>query len=599
MIANQSMDTRTLSDSTLATHLLDELADFVRREQAHQCEAFERLWAKPEADRVLEGRCIVGLEVAGPVGDGIWRLRCAENDACFREGDLVRVHQGNPRNPLLDAVIVTAEDTTVDLKPWSKASLKALQPGLRGLVIDPSWLDLTKMYLDALEAVEKSERGRERVLPLLAGTRRPKLDSVEMDAAMAAAREDGFDEAQAEAVASACASDSCWLVHGPPGTGKTRVLARIATRLVAQGERILVTSFTHRAINNLLEAIAAMGVERRLIARIAPAQDPRLGLPQFESFHGCPLDGCDSGYVVGATPFALRTHRLRDVDFDRVIVDEASQVTLPLAAMAMLAADRYIFAGDDKQLPPVSLTLDPQEAVSMSIFGRLTGNGFDTLLPVTRRLNAELCRWPSETFYLSRLKPHPMAAARRFPGTVPGSGFADALGPEPGLVWMAVPHEGARTCAMEEVTLLADMIAELVRGGVPLREIGVVVPFRRQARLLRLNLRGKLGPHEAIGELVADTVERMQGQEREVVFLSFATSAPDFARSIQRFLFQPQRLNVAVTRARTKVVILASPALADYARRESDDPGAATFVSLLERARRIDVDLPGAATPEC
>ena len=96
---------------------------------------------------------------------------------------------------------------------------------------------------------------------------------------------------------------------------------------------------------------------------------------------------------------------------------------------------------------------------------------------------------------------------------------------------------------------------------------------------------------------MVDTVDRMQGQEREVVIMSFATSDPEFAFRLRGFLFQPQRLNVAATRPRTKLVLVASPELLTLAESQPDDEGMGTFVDLLHSAQRVDVPLP-AATDE-
>jgi len=116
-----------------------------------------------------------------------------------------------------------------------------------------------------------------------------------------------------------------------------------------------------------------------------------------------------------------------------------------------------------------------------------------------------------------------------------------------------------------------------------------VVPYRAQSRLIRSLLRRTMGgdtahrdapAHSMEGweRIVVDTVERMQGQEREVVLVSFATANPAFAAQIADFFFQPQRLNVAVTRPRTKLILVGSHHMLDA---DQIDPSHAEAVALL------------------
>jgi DNA replication ATP-dependent helicase Dna2 len=109
-----------------------------------------------------------------------------------------------------------------------------------------------------------------------------------------------------------------------------------------------------------------------------------------------------------------------------------------------------------------------------------------------------------------------------------------------------------------EAETVVELILALLAHGISPEEIGVVVPYRAQSRLIRSLLRRQINNDEIMGRLVVDTVERMQGQEREVVLVSFATASPAFALQMADFLFQPQRLNVAVTRPRTKLILVGS-----------------------------------------
>ncbi len=576
----------------------NDLGMFVATEHATSREAMHRQWATPVKERVEEGTCIAGLKATVRMSPKVWRLECAANDSRFREGDFVRLSRGDPQLPFGEAIIQAISDTHVEVLIWRECGELPCNVGEKGLCLDESFFNLEERYRAAIEDLGKTAVGRDLILPLLGGAMKPKVDAGEYQDAFDGATSDGMNDRQAEAVANAVASDVCWLIHGPPGTGKTRVLAWIIADLLAKGQRILVTSFTHRAINNLLSAVAARSPDSRYIAKIGPFKDPNLpaAIEQRQSFAELSFAQHAGGYVIAATPFALRSSRLRGKDFDTVVVDEASQVTVPLAVMAMLAGRKYIFAGDHQQLPPVTASLTPEEAVKMSIFGRLEGRGFDTSLNITHRLNGELCRWPSDQFYYSELVSHSRAAGRKLVLSRCASAWQSALGASSSsAVWLAVEHHDCRTEAPEEVTLIVDLLRTLVDGGLAWKEVGVVVPFRRQARKIRQHLSGKLPERVPPAELTIDTVERMQGQERTAIIVSYTTSDVNFAERLKEFLFLPQRLNVGATRASSKLILVASPALLEFAHERAErDRGCACFASLLQSAQRIDVALPQA-----
>jgi DNA replication ATP-dependent helicase Dna2 len=213
----------------------------------------------------------------------------------------------------------------------------------------------------------------------------------------------------------------------------------------------------------------------------------------------------------------------------------------------------------------------------------------DTMLTVTHRLNQPLCQWPSESFYLSRLQSSPHAAKRRFVLGDCGSEFREMLAAEPSVVWAAVPHQGSRSSSPEEIEVIAGLLLAIREAGASWSDVGIVVPFRRQARLLRQRLFRVLKSSPSAAGLVADTVERMQGQEREIVIVSFTTSDPLFAERLAEFLFQPERLNVAATRPRTKLILVASPDLLEFAGTSRMQPLSAPFLSLFQQGRRMDV----------
>ncbi len=282
--------------------------------------------------------------------------------------------------------------------------------------------------------------------------------------------------------------------------------------------------------------------------------------------------------MVGATPFSARSKRLRGIEFDAVIIDEASQVTLPLAAMAMLTSEAYLFVGDHRQLPPVLQSVPREEAALASVFGRLSGRGFSTMLEITYRMNAELTRWPGEAFYSGKLQAAADNAGRRLALPQAPPDFAELLDPSKPLVLVEMSHGASQRFSEEEAILTADLLIALKRAGLAMSEVAVVVPFRRQAARIRMFLqtRRAMQPQDLV-DCVIDTVERMQGQEREVIIISMTASDPDYVLAVLDFLLQPQRLNVAVTRARSKVIVLASEQIALAA---PDDPEQRELVEL-------------------
>jgi DNA replication ATP-dependent helicase Dna2 len=330
----------------------------------------------------------------------------------------------------------------------------------------------------------------------------------------------------------------------------------IAQLAVQRGERILVTSHTHMAINNALNKIHEQRVP---VVKVGHATQ-RKGLDDAIPNYGG-LDDWENrptnGYVVGATPFATCNTRLENYLFDTIIFDEASQITTILALMAMRKGKRFIFIGDQKQLPPVLLSRSVLGKESYSVFSRLTGQKANHLvmLDETYRMNQWLTDWPSRTFYEGHLCAAGANRERCLKLTRIEDRFATVLNGDHPAIFIPTPDGSAQTKSWQEARLVVDLCAAIGAGGLPLSEIGIVSPYRAQGRIVR-NLLVKRFGRQAAREVVADTVERMQGQERELIILSLCTGDPAFLGTVAEFFFQPERLNVSVTRAKTKLIII-------------------------------------------
>lgn len=536
--------------------LLATLHRLVQDEQQTANHQLVTTWERPLSEKLLKGvtQGFVRLE-RGPEPTTLWAYP-DDTESRFREGDLLCLHQGNALEPLGRGLSFELEEDDRWLLRGNRAvaAFDAYTGG--ACYADPDAMDLAAYYKQTLEDIATSASGRETLLPLLSGRLDIEFDEEAMAEAIRIAQAEGCNEKQAEAVGWAHGARHVACIQGPPGTGKTRVLALIARLAVERGERILMTSHTHMAINNALNKIHAQGVPVVKVGRATQRKGLDDAIPNFEGLDGWE-DRPTNGYVVGATPFATCTARLENYAFDTILFDEASQITLPLALMAMRKGKRFIFIGDQRQLPPVLLSRSVLDKEAHSVFSRLTSREAEHLVMLneTYRMNRWLTDWPSRTFYGGALRAAGKNRERRLELTGVSERFAAVLDGASPAVFIPTPDTAARTRNGREAELVADLCEAIVAGGLPLAQIGIVSPYRAQGRILRKVLAARFG-REAARQVVADTVERMQGQERELVILSLATGDEVFLAAIAEFFFQPERLNVSVTRAMTKLIVI-------------------------------------------
>lgn len=535
---------------------LQRLRNFVENEADAQRETLHKQWNTPLNERVARGWAVEGLRVH-EFKHNIIHLTCDTNESRFREGDLVILHRGNPRDEnTLHCDIQYDNETEIDLN-LIRGNELFLAQNPEGWIMDQDWFDSSPFFLSALNEAADSNLGRSFILPVLQGALKPKLDFAKYERAKAELQDAGLNDSQIEAVAMSYGTDLLHLIQGPPGTGKTLMLAHLARLLVKDGKRVFVTALTHRAVHNALNKIAKVdgSIPVCKIGEDRHAID--LDTPNFQKFKTSRFGEINGGYVIGATPFARQTTRLSGVEFDVVLFDEASQITLPLAIMGMLAGNKYIFIGDENQLPPVTI-FSEEEATQTSIFNYLSGQGNETMLNITYRLNDVLTQWPSRNFYHNELRASENAAPRRLDLSPEPTKWDLVLAPESPIVFLDLCHQNSTVRSPMEAHVVLELVLSLLTREVDPEEIGVVVPYRAQSRLIRSLLRRTLEDSEVFNKIVVDTVERMQGQEREVILVSFTTASPKFAAQVADFLFSPNRLNVAVTRPRSKLILVGS-----------------------------------------
>lgn len=575
--------------------LTDRLSRLLHREHHAILLGHRDLMTLPLDERVERGDSLAGLSYLDEMSGGRIQLRCGDNLAKFRSGDALRLGNGERVEGArgLGVTYESFDDATGTLVV-ARDSFRtdgAFDPRLP-LQLDPEAQSLTGLALEALGRLRGGRSAAARAaLEVLEGTAARSVDPARAAAASELARAfvPALDGSQQEAFAEAIAASPVTLVQGPPGTGKTYVLARIVAALAAQGQRVLVVSYTHRAVNNALRMVSLADPALSVVkAGKASGADDLRGTPvsSVPSIRRLPSGG-DKPRVVGATLFGLKAVWEEDA-FDVVVVDEAAQVPLAYGSCALLAAPRYVLLGDHRQLGPIVQGRHPDPLAVTSLFEHLAVRYPTALLRTTYRMNAGINAFPSRVFYEDRLVPDASVAKARF-RYVGGGPYDDLFDPERPAILALVPHEGHRTRCEPEARLAAGIVLDrIVRQKGNPRDIAVVSPFRAQLRLIRTLIRRGLDAAGVPGPMpVVDTVERIQGQERDLVVVSLVASDPDYlAGDAAAFFYSGNRLNVTITRARTKLIVIASP-LAFTA-----FPKTLAGLADVERFRRLKAELP-------
>jgi superfamily II DNA/RNA helicase len=379
------------------------------------------------------------------------------------------------------------------------------------------------------------------------------------------------------------------LIEGPPGTGKTHVLAWMLIALILDAYqagrplRLAVSALTHQAIDNvllkvqqLLQSSAVQPFPGRCLKWGQRLPLDSNGDDETPLTHvGDAAEVLEIPYLIlGATGFGL--YQLFESQsgafpafFDWVILDEASQMLLPQALLSLVyGKGQYVFCGDVQQLPPVVLGPQPTEEEAMpgrSILAHLLATYSPSArvrLNETYRLNQELCQLPSRLWYQGDL--HPAAAnagARLALPTVPYPDVVDAiLAPQRPATLVLAEHATDHQRSSVEADIVAILAARLLLAyGVQAERLAIVSPHRAQNNAIAQCLAQQLTQRGAMAALpLIDTVERLQGAERDVILFSVTTSDPDHLDSA--FLNNPNRFNVAITRARHKLVVVGSTA---------------------------------------
>jgi len=271
----------------------------------------------------------------------------------------------------------------------------------------------------------------------------------------------------------------------------------------------------------------------------------------------------DTADILCATTTGLDENVLGNRRFDLVVIDEACQSTEPGCWIAINRAERVVLAGDHCQLPPTVLSADAQrEGYAISLFERLAkahGSRILRRLDSQYRMHAAIMEFSSLEFYDAELVAHESVAGHRLtdlpnvianPLTEWPIEFIDTAGAS---FDEETEPDGQSRLNSREADLIVLKMNELLASGVQAQQIGIITPYAAQARLLREKL--------SLSDLEIDTVDGFQGREKEAILISLVRSND---RGEIGFLSDLRRMNVAMTRARRKLLIVGDSATLSY-----------------------------------
>lgn len=383
---------------------------------------------------------------------------------------------------------------------------------------------------------------------------------------------DGSERLKQIIAAAINLDNSCLTIQGPPGAGKTFTAKYIIAELVKQGKTVGICSNSHKAINNLLIGAAKHCQEQGIRATFACAKDTG---PELAELDVTILKGNTKlaaqivpGCVLGTTAWGFARDDMAG-QLDYLFIDEAGQVSVANLIAISRAANNLILMGDQMQLGQPAQGTHPAES-GLSTLDYLLHDSptiadhMGIFLGTTYRMHSAVNRFISNAIYEGKLDSDPDNDKQVI--DVP-TGYQGPLDKEAGIVFIPVEHEGNTQASDEEVIKIQSLAKELLgrtftdkdgnQRALGWDDMLFVAPYNHQVNKLKQVLATMPGGDDA----KVGSVDKFQGQEAPVVFLSMcASDASESPRGLD-FLFDRHRINVAISRAQSLAIVVAEPGL--------------------------------------
>ena len=357
-------------------------------------------------------------------------------------------------------------------------------------------------------------------------------------------------------------------IQGPPGTGKTHTAAHVILKLLKSGKRVGVSANSHKAICNLIDRVVQFSASQNFplcavkIGGDLEEQEQALrhetvdfvkSIKKVESHHE----------LIGGTAWAFSAGEAQGM-LDYLFIDEAGQVSVANLVGMAPSASNLVLVGDQMQLAQPTQGSHPGESGLSTLDYLLQDKptipeDLGIFLGTTWRLHPKVCQFISEAVYEGRLVTEAHTEARK----VLLDGGAEWIDREAGVLFLPVEHSGNVQASEEEVAAIKEIIGELLScehtdelgnqlGHLKMEDILIVAPYNMQVRMLKR----ALGVNAPVG-----TIDQFQGQEAAVVIISMCASVGNASPRGIKFLFDKNRLNVAISRAKSLAIVVGHPDL--------------------------------------
>ncbi|PIA16079.1 P-loop containing nucleoside triphosphate hydrolase protein, partial [Coemansia reversa NRRL 1564] len=403
---------------------------------------------------------------------------------------------------------------------------------------------------------------------------------------------DRLNDVQKKAVDLAVTATDIALIHGPPGTGKTCTVVEIIRQLVARGKRLLVCGPSNVSVDNIGESLVKLdilfnrvGHPSKVSASVAKHGKNCLALAKQQSLRaGSGVNIYAEIHVILSTLCGAGDRKVDEcgMDFDVVIIDECAQALEAECWIAAIRAPKLILAGDHHQLPPTLINSENKQLemkaqstkiasvidddiLIPSLFMRAQNMLKDTacrMLKTQYRMNRNIMRVSSDNIYdgcliaSKEVESHLLSGLPNVDQTLDtlsplvyidtsGAGMPESF--ESGKQTKAKSNVGKSIVNKEEARLAVRHVKRLVSAGVCAKDIALVSPYSGQVSLLQSMC-------EEIEGVEIRSIDGFQGSEKEAVVLTMVRSNPEEAIG---FLCDYRRINVAITRARRHLCVIA------------------------------------------